>query len=123
MPCASKPKINPPRTSPAPAVAKVGGAFELMMARPSGAAITVSAPFSTITAPLVRAAARARVSLSPPDVEQTRELALVRREHASASDRFESSAGRAANTLRHRHRAPRDGRSRASRALARESCR
>ena len=65
MPCASKPNIIPPSTSPAPAVAKVGGALALMMARPSGAAMTVSAPFSTITAPLVRAAARARVSLSP----------------------------------------------------------
>ena len=35
----------PPSISPEPAVASVGGAFELTMARPSGAAITVSAPF------------------------------------------------------------------------------
>ena len=36
-----------------------------MTARPSGAAITVSAPLSSTTAPLRAAAARARVSLSP----------------------------------------------------------
>ncbi len=48
-----------------PAVARVGGALLLMMARPSGAAMTVSAPFNTITAPLRRAASRARDNLSP----------------------------------------------------------
>ena len=55
----------PPKTSPDPAVANVGGALALMMARPSGAAITVSEPLRTMTAPLRRAAARVRVSLSP----------------------------------------------------------
>ncbi len=41
-----------PSTSPAPAVASVGGALALMIARPSGAAITVSLPLRTTTAPL-----------------------------------------------------------------------
>ncbi len=43
-------------TSPAPAVASHGGADKLIAARPSGAAMMVSAPFSSTTAP-VRAAA------------------------------------------------------------------
>jgi hypothetical protein len=41
MPCASKPNMIPPKTSPAPAVASVAGALALIMALPSGAAITV----------------------------------------------------------------------------------
>ena len=49
MPCASKPSTMPPRTSPAPAVASVGGALALTMARPPGAAITVSLPLLEYT--------------------------------------------------------------------------
>ena len=64
MPCASKPSTMPLSTSPEPAVASVGGALALMMASPSGDAITVSLPFNTTTAPLRRAAARVRLSLS-----------------------------------------------------------
>ena len=41
----------PASTSPEPAVASQGGAFSLIAARPSGAAITVSGPFSSTTAP------------------------------------------------------------------------
>jgi hypothetical protein len=44
-------------------VARCGGAFELIAARPSGAAITVSGPFSTTIAPLRSAAARTVSSL------------------------------------------------------------
>ena len=39
---ANKPPIAPARTSPAPAVASVAGAFSLIAARPSGAAMTLS---------------------------------------------------------------------------------
>ena len=53
----------PASTSPEPAVASCGGALSLIAARPSGAAITVSLPFSSTTAPLARAARRARSSL------------------------------------------------------------
>ena len=49
----------PASTSPEPAVASQGGAFSLMAARPSGAAITVSGPLSSTTAPDALAAARA----------------------------------------------------------------
>ena len=55
----------PAKTSPEPEVASVGGALQFITARPSGAAITVSAPFSTIMAPLSLAADRARLTLSP----------------------------------------------------------
>ena len=48
-----------------PAVASHGGALPLMMAWPSGRAMTVSAPFSSTTAPAWAAAARACDSLSP----------------------------------------------------------
>src|SRR5580698_2577326 len=50
MPWARRPPISPDSTSPDPAVARLGGALVLMAALPSGAAITVSAPFSTSTA-------------------------------------------------------------------------
>ena len=43
MPCASRPPAMPASTSPEPAVPRLGGALELIAARPSGAAITVSA--------------------------------------------------------------------------------
>ncbi len=59
MPCASNPAIMPASTSPEPAVASQGGAFSQIAARPSGAAITVSAPFSRTVAPEAFAAARA----------------------------------------------------------------
>ena len=52
----------PASTSPAPAVASQGGALEAMVARPSGAATTVSGPLSSTTAPLRAAAARTRSS-------------------------------------------------------------
>jgi hypothetical protein len=65
MPCAIKPNMMPPKTSPDPAVAKLAGALVFTTARPSGAAITVSVPFNTIIAPLACAAARARRNLSP----------------------------------------------------------
>ena len=57
------PSTMPPKTSPDPAVPSVAGALALTMARPSGAAITVSVPLSTMMASLCRAAARVRVSL------------------------------------------------------------
>ena len=60
-PAPAAPSTMPARTSPEPAVASSGGAFSLIAARPSGAAITVSAPFSRTTAPLSpRGAAGAR---------------------------------------------------------------
>jgi hypothetical protein len=45
----------PLNTSPAPAVARVDGASALTIASPSGAALTVSLPLRTMTAPLRRA--------------------------------------------------------------------
>ena len=48
--CASNPEIKPAKTSPAPAVANVAGEFAVIAARPSGAAITVSGPFSSTIA-------------------------------------------------------------------------
>src|SRR5207302_6297392 len=63
MPCASSPTTMPARTSPEPAVASSGGAPSLIAARPSGAAITVSLPFSSTTAPLIAAARQALSSL------------------------------------------------------------
>ncbi len=65
-PCARSPAIMPASTSPLPPVASSGGALALIAARPSGAAITVSAPLSSTTAPVRAAAARARASLSSP---------------------------------------------------------
>ena len=44
MPCASSPAQMPASTSPEPAVASQGGPLALIAARPSGDAITVSAP-------------------------------------------------------------------------------
>jgi len=49
-----------------PAVANDGGAWMLMTARPSGAAITVSGPLSRTAAPLRLAACRARSTLPAP---------------------------------------------------------
>ena len=63
MPWASRPAMVPASTSPAPAVASHGGALSLMAARPSGAAMMVSAPFSSTTAPVRAAAARVAASL------------------------------------------------------------
>ena len=65
IPCAINPRASPASTSPAPAVASQGGALPLMMAWPSGRAMTVSGPFSSTTAPARAAAARACDSLSP----------------------------------------------------------
>ena len=44
MPCAARPQTKPVRTSPDPAVARVGGRSQPIEARPSGAATTVSEP-------------------------------------------------------------------------------
>lgn len=99
MPWARRPKIIPPRTSPEPAVARLAGALELIRVRPSGAAMTVSAPFKTITAPLRRAAARARDSLSPPVSKRRRNspsCGVMTQGPLMASN---SSSRRAAKTL------------------------
>ena len=56
--------MKPASTSPEPAVASVGGAWQPIEARPPGSATTVSGPFSRTTAPRKAAAARARASLS-----------------------------------------------------------
>ena len=53
-------------TSPEPAVARSGVPFSLIAARPSGAAITVSAPFRTTIARVSAAARRARSSFDAP---------------------------------------------------------
>ncbi len=72
MPWATKPSATPARTSPLPAVASSGGALALMTAQPSGAATTVSAPLRSMAAPLVPAAWRALVSLSPASAKRRR---------------------------------------------------
>src|SRR5205085_7275986 len=59
------PPTNPASTSPAPAVARVGGALAFIAALPSGAAITVSAPFRMTTAPVAVLASLARSSFEP----------------------------------------------------------
>ncbi len=59
MPWASRPPMNPASTSPDPAVASQGAPDVFTTARPSGAATTVSGPFSSTTAPERLAAARA----------------------------------------------------------------
>src|SRR5215467_2689168 len=56
IPWARRPVISPASTSPVPAVASQGGALALTAARPSGAAMTVSAPLCTTTAPAMPAA-------------------------------------------------------------------
>ncbi len=56
MDCARWAPTRPASTSPVPAVASQGGALLLIATRPSGAAITVSAPFRTMTAFARRAA-------------------------------------------------------------------
>ena len=73
----------PARTSPEPAVASQGGALALIARRPSGAAITVSAPLRSTTAPERALAARARSGFgSGGEVgEEPGELALVRGQH------------------------------------------
>ena len=74
-----------------------------MVARPSGAATTVSAPLTRTTAPMRRAAARARVSLSSSGLmfggalEQLDELALVGVMTASCPPRLISAASRGAS--------------------------
>ena len=115
MPCARSPSTIPARTSPLPAVASSGGAFALIATRPSGAAMTVSAPFSRITAPLSRAARRARSGLLPAGVEQAGKLALMRASSrkASGSPRTTSRDRRRTRSA-HRHRARRASRPRGS---------
>ena len=80
-----------------PAVASCGGAFALIAARPSGAAITVSAPLSSTTAPLCRAARGAlqlAAGLLAGAVEQAGKLALMRGHHAIGERIAENSASR-----------------------------
>ena len=60
MPWASNPVTRPASTSPEPAVASDGGALALIAARPSGLAMTVSAPLRMIMAPDRFAAGMAR---------------------------------------------------------------
>ena len=79
----------PASTSPLPAVARSGGALALIATRPSGAAITVSAPFSTMTAPLCRGRAPRPFGLAAAGIEQAGELALVRGHHHRRADRRE----------------------------------
>ena len=84
--CASSPAQKPASTSPEPAVASQAEALSAIAARPSGAATTVSPPFSSTTAPVAAAAARARASFDGACsrlvqlAEQAAELAFVRRQ-------------------------------------------
>ena len=72
MRCANSPVTKPESTSPEPAVANHGGALELIAARPSGAAITVSVPLRTMIAPDRSAATRARSSFEPGSSPKSR---------------------------------------------------
>ena len=88
--CARSPVTKPASTSPEPAVASHGGALSLMAARPSGAAITVSGPLSTTTAPLVSAALSRTLQLRAGNLaEQALELALVRGQHHRRAARLD----------------------------------
>ena len=89
-----KPAASPASTSPDPAVASVAGAWTLMTARPSGAAITVSGPLSRTVAPLerrrlphARDLARHRRQVG----KQAPELAFVRRQQDGPADRREQA--------------------------------
>ena len=77
-------------------MANVGGALVFTTARPSGAAMTVSAPFRTMIAPL-RCSRRARAfEFIAGGLEQTRELAVMRRQNTGSLDglgKFVDSAG------------------------------
>jgi len=86
MPCFSNPNMMPLNTSPDPAVAKVGGAFALMIARPSGAAMTVSAPFKTITAATASGGAACTRELVAAGVEEAPEFAFMRRHDTRSAD-------------------------------------
>ena len=103
MPCAARPETRPASTSPEPAVASQGGRSKPMVARPSGAATTVSAPLINTTAPMSRAGnsgARELIVLEPDvgrALEEPRELALVRVNTAECPPRAMSAARRAAS--------------------------
>ena len=86
MPWPSIAPTSPASTSPAPAVASQGGALSLIAARPSGAAMTVSAPFSSTTAadPGRRRAGGGQLVVAHR-AEQAGELALMRRQHGAAA--------------------------------------
>jgi hypothetical protein len=85
--------MKPASTSPEPAVASQGEPFRFTAARPSGAAITVSGPFSSTTAPARRAASRAAVIRSGEAGQQAREqpleLAGMRRQDVVAVEHRE----------------------------------
>ena len=89
MPCASRPAISPASTSPEPAVASQGGADALIATRPSAAAMIVSAPFSSTTAPVRAAAARAAATpIGAGIAERTGKLARVRRQDGRSAQRL-----------------------------------
>ena len=106
----------PASTSPEPAVASQGGALSAIAARPSGAATTVSAPFSTTIAPKRAAACRARSSFGPCRARHRGRAGRTRRRAASAPPaaavaawlRTASSPARSARSVSgRRRRAPR----------------
>ncbi len=85
MPWASSPPMSPASTSPLPPVASDGGALTVIAARPSGAAMTVSGPLSSTTAPGF--AGRGAGAGQPVAFvgEEPRKFAVMRRQNFGAS--------------------------------------
>ncbi len=67
-------------------VASVAGALALMIARPSGAAMTVVAAFENDHRPALVGRRAGSGQLGTDDVEKARKFALVRRQHARSGD-------------------------------------
>ena len=82
IPCAISPRANPGQHIAGPAVASHGGALPLMMAWPSGRAMTVSAPFSSTTAPARAGGGAGLRQFVTVDAEQPLELPGMRRQEA-----------------------------------------
>jgi uncharacterized protein YecE (DUF72 family) len=96
MPCASRPAITPARTSPEPAVARAGVALELIAARPSGAAIDRVRPLvkHDRIGPAGRLGRLVEFRQRPIGGQirkQSRELALMWRQHQRGSAPFAAS--------------------------------
>ncbi len=108
-PCASRPTTIPASTSPDPAVASHGGALQLIAARPSGAATTLSGPFQNHDSTGHSCCLSGTGQLATCKFrEKASKLSLMRRQNdrrIMRPDAFEKrSAINAHNSSDHRHR-------------------
>ena len=112
--------ISPASTSPAPAVASHGGALSLIAARPSGAAMTVSAPLSSTTPPSRARRAPRGAELVVADAGRTGARTRPRAASARRSPRSASGvAGEGAERVGVGHHVAPGGRPAAAAARAR----